>query len=203
LQLDVLEAVDKSRDPGLRERLEKYHASIAGDDSTRQYAASLLGGDAERGRRVFDENTSLACKRCHASKPGEPRVGPNLADVGVRLSRTELLESIVKPNAKISEGFQTTVLQLDTGKVVAGILRSKDDKHIVLMDPDGKEIVVDAATVEDEFEGLSSMPEDLMKLMTARDLRDLVEYLSQLRTPATAEAAAATAQDPTAHGDGT
>jgi quinoprotein glucose dehydrogenase len=203
LQLDVLEAVDKSRDPGLRERLEKYQASIAGDDPTRQYAASLLGGDAERGRRVFDENTSLACKRCHASKAGEPRVGPNLADVGIRLSRTELLESIVKPNAKITEGFQTTVLQLDTGKVVAGILRSKDDKHIVLVDPDGKEIVVDGTTVEDEFEGLSSMPEDLMKLMTPRELRDLVEYLSQLRTPATVEAAAANAQDPTAHGDGT
>ena len=184
MQLEVLDAASQSSDPRIVERHKAYVGRIAGDDPLAQFSSSLLGGDAELGRKIFEENTALACRRCHSSEPGEKLVGPNLADVGLRLARSELLESIVKPNAKISEGFQTTVLQLDTGKVVAGILRSEDDSRAVLVDPEGKEIVVEAETIEDRFEGLSAMPEDLMKQMTPRDLRDLVEYLSQLRTPA-------------------
>jgi putative heme-binding domain-containing protein len=183
LQLEVIEAVLGSTDPALAQRYQQYSQRIGGDGSLTQHSASLLGGDPEVGRRIFDENSALACRRCHSTTPGENLVGPNLADVGLRRTRDELLESIVKPNAKITEGFQTTALQLDTGQVVSGILRSENDKQAVLLDADDKEIVVDAASILDRFEGLSAMPEDLMKQMTPRDLRDLVEFLSQLRTP--------------------
>ena len=183
LQLEVLDAASQSTDAEVLQRHKAYVERNANGEPLAQYASSLLGGDAELGRRIFEENTALACRRCHSPNPGEKLVGPNLADVGLRLKRSELLESIVKPNAKIAGGFQTTVLQLDTGKVIAGILRFEDDAHAVLVDPEGKEIVVDAATVEDRFEGLSAMPEDLVKQMTPRDLRNLVEYLSSLCTP--------------------
>ncbi|MBA3480777.1 MAG: c-type cytochrome, partial [Pirellulales bacterium] len=191
LQLEVLDAASQSTDPEVLQRHKTYVGRNATGDPLAPYASSLLGGDAELGRRIFEENTALACRRCHSPNAGEKLVGPNLADVGLRLMRSELLESIVKPNAKIAEGFQTTVLQLDTGKVVSGILRSEDDAQAVLVDPDGKEIVVDAATIEDRFEGLSAMPEDMMKQMSPRDLRDLVEYLSSLRAPTDAAHGAA------------
>jgi quinoprotein glucose dehydrogenase len=191
LQLEVLDAASQSTDSEVQQRYKTYIERNASDDPLAQYSSCLLGGDAELGRRIFEENTALACRRCHSPNAGEKLVGPNLADVGLRLKRRELLESIVKPNAKIADGFQTTVLQLDTGKVVSGILRSENDAHAVLVDPDGKEIVVDAATIEDRFEGLSAMPEDLVKQMTPRDLRNLVEYLSSLRTPPDASHGAA------------
>ena len=94
------------------------------------------------------------------------------------------MKQIVKPNDKITEGFQTAVLQLATGKVVSGVVRSEDDKRVVLVDADGTQTIVDAAEIDDRFEGLSAMPEELMKLMTPRDLRDLVEFLSQQRVTA-------------------
>jgi quinoprotein glucose dehydrogenase len=75
------------------------------------------------------------------------------------------------------------VLQLDTGQVVSGIVRREDDKQLVLVDPQNKEIVVEAATIEDRFEGKSAMPEDVVKQITPRDLRDVIEFLSSLRTP--------------------
>jgi quinoprotein glucose dehydrogenase len=181
LQLEILDAALQSKDPGLIERAKRFQEQLAGKEALEQFGGSLYGGDAEQGGRIFHENTALACRRCHSVMPGKKLVGPNLADVGKRLPRQELLESIVKPNEKIAEGFQTTVLQLDTGKVVSGILRSENETSAVLVDPDGKEIAVDAATIEDRFEGLSAMPEGLEKQMTPRDLRDLVEFLSQQR----------------------
>jgi quinoprotein glucose dehydrogenase len=190
LALNVLEAAAMSPVAAIVERHREYVARQAAAGPMAAFAASLVGGDAASGEAIFKQREALSCRRCHSLVPGEVLVGPNLADVGLRRSRSELLESIVAPNAKIAEGFQTTVLQLDTGKVVAGILRREDDKHAVLVDAEGSDIVVDLSTVEDRFEGLSAMPEDLVKQMTPRNVRDLVEFLSGLKTPPTADAAA-------------
>jgi quinoprotein glucose dehydrogenase len=93
------------------------------------------------------------------------------------------LESIVAPNAKITEGFKTTVMMLDTGRAVSGVLRREDGEHAVLVDAEGKEIAVNLAEVEERSEGMSAMPEGLARQMTASELRDLVEYLAGLRAP--------------------
>jgi quinoprotein glucose dehydrogenase len=51
----------------------------------------------------------------------------------------------------------------------------------VLLNADGKEVEVELDAVEDRAQGLSAMPEDLMKFMSQRDLRDVVEFLSSQR----------------------
>jgi hypothetical protein len=66
----------------------------------------------------------------------------------------------------------------------------------VLLNADGKEVEVDLAAVEDRVQGLSAMPEDLMKFMTPRDLRDVVEFLSSQRTGATQPASEPAAGHP-------
>jgi quinoprotein glucose dehydrogenase len=183
LVLDVLEAAAKSTDAAIVERQRAYNQRISGMPSLAAFAASLEGGDAASGQLIFEQNDTLACRRCHSRTSGEQFVGPNLADVGLRRSRSELLESIVTPNAKIAEGFQTTTMLLDTGQYVSGVLRREDGKHAVLVDAEGREIVVELAAVDERSQGLSAMPEDLIKQMSPRDLRDLVEYLSGLRAP--------------------
>lgn len=194
LLLEVLEAAQAANEPSLTARrqalLDKLAAS---DDPAAIHAPALIGGDAARGEQLFLTNESLSCRRCHSLKPREQLVGPSLAAVGAERSRAELIESITHPNAKIVDGFQTTAMMLDTGVVITGIVRSEDAAHAVLLDADGKEVEVDLDTVEDRVQGLSAMPEDLMKYMTPRDLRDLVEFLSQQRKtgPGKAKKAAA------------
>src|SRR5690606_27818896 len=141
-------------------------------------APSLVGGDAARGEQSFLSNEALACRRCHSLKRGEQLVGPSLAAIGAERTRADLIESITRPNAKIVDGFQTTAMMLDTAVVVTGILRKEDDSHATLLNADGKEIEVELDAVEDRVQGLSAMPEDLLKYMSPRDLRDLVEFLS-------------------------
>lgn len=181
LQLDILEAARKSRDAKLVALARQYDEHIPADKPVEQFAVCMEGGDARRGERIFRENTAVACKRCHSINPNEVLVGPNLADVGAKRSRVEILESIVNPNAKITDGFKTTVMQLETGKVVSGIVRHEDKDRAVLVDPDNKEIVVELVEVEERLEGNSAMPENVIKHLSPRELRDLIEYLSTLR----------------------
>lgn len=191
LLLEVLEATRDSKDQSLAERCQKLtdrHA--ASSDLAEMYAASLQGGDASRGEQLFLSNESLSCRRCHSLTPGEQLVGPSLADVGAKRTRQEIIESVTKPNAKIVEGFQTTSMLLDTGNVVTGILRREDDEKAVLLNADGKEVEVELDAVEDRAQGLSAMPEDLMKFMSQRDLRDVVEFLSSQRNESSTNAEA-------------
>ncbi len=208
LVLEVLEAAATSPDAAVVARQAAYKRKLAAEGPLAEFSMCLDGGDPLRGAEVFANNQTLACKRCHSVKPGLDQVGPSLSDVGARRSRAEILESIVRPNAKIVEGFQTTSMLLETGLAVSGILRRENDTHAVLVDPDGKEIVVELAEIEERSQGLSAMPEGLTQNMTPRHLRDLVAYLSTLKTPPTAatpaagghDASASAAEPPTQHG---
>jgi quinoprotein glucose dehydrogenase len=182
LLLDVLEASKQASDQGVATRAAELAQRIAASaDPAEAFAVAVQGGDASRGEKLFLSNESLSCRRCHSLTPGEQLVGPSLAGIGNDRSRADLIESITRPNATIVEGFQTTSLLLDTGMVVTGIVRREDDRKAVLLNADGKEVEVDLETVEDRVQGLSAMPEDLMKFMSLRDLRDLVEFLSMQR----------------------
>lgn len=46
-----------------------------------------------------------ACSSCHALDNDDALVGPGLATVGARLSKAQIRQSILDPNAVISEGF--------------------------------------------------------------------------------------------------
>jgi quinoprotein glucose dehydrogenase len=184
LQLEVLEAAAKSKDAPLVERQQKFADKLAAAAALDRYAHCLAGGDAERGRKIFQTNDTIACRRCHSVKPGEVLVGPCLAEIGGERKPLEILESIVAPNAKIREGFETAVLELDSGKVVTGVVRHEDEEHIEIVDAEAKKIVINAATIESRIKGKSPMPENIMEQMNARELRDLVAYLSELKPKA-------------------
>lgn len=45
------------------------------------------------------------CSTCHSMDSNDTLVGPGLVDVGARLSREQIRQSVVDPNAVIAEGF--------------------------------------------------------------------------------------------------
>jgi quinoprotein glucose dehydrogenase len=103
----------------------------------------------------------------------------------------EILESIVTPNAKIVEGFDTAVLELDSGKVVTGIVRHEDAKRIELVDAEAKTIAIDVASIDNRIKGKSAMPDNVVETLSPRALRDLVAFLVQQRAAVTGDAGAA------------
>ncbi len=48
---------------------------------------------------------SFACMGCHQLIPGIPSMGPNLSDVGARMSKAELYEALLEPAATVGEAY--------------------------------------------------------------------------------------------------
>nr|MCU0705750.1 hypothetical protein [Fimbriiglobus sp.] len=63
------------------------------------------------------------------------------------------------------------------------VLKSKDKKEYVIGTPEGKIVMVPAADVESERPDKSAMPDDLVKKLSKKELRDVVEFLSSLKEP--------------------
>lgn len=181
-RLDLVEAAAKHR--GLKPKVARYETERDKASPFGKWRDSLNGGDKEAGRRVFQNKSEVSCLRCHkAAGSGAGEVGPDLTGVGSRQTREYLLESIVSPNKQIAKGFETLNLVLSTGKVRSGILRSEDKKEVRLIDPDGKLFTVPRDQIEERRTGNSAMPEDAVKHLSRREMRDLVEYLASLKEP--------------------
>ncbi len=181
VHLNVLEAAAGKLDDATRERLIEHGRSLAESDSLGTWLASLEGGDVAKGSKLFFEKTELSCLRCHKVDRAGGEVGPNLTVIGKTRDRRYLLESICLPDAKIAEGFETAVIANDSGQVFSGIVKSENDDYVELIQNDGSQVKVFTDEVVARRKGKSSMPDDLTKYMTARDLRDLVAYLASLQ----------------------
>ena len=170
---------------GKLERLDKADRAKADKgDTLARYRDAISGGDAERGKRIFLANAAVYCQRCHMVDGQGGEVGPVINGIGAKHPREYLLESIVYPNAKIAEGYQSVIVSTIDGKLVSGVLRGKDAKSVTLVTPENKTIVIPADDVESTRPDKSAMPDDLHKKLSRRELRDLVEFLATMTAPA-------------------
>jgi quinoprotein glucose dehydrogenase len=185
LQLDVLEAAGKRQSADLQHKIERYEQSLPNDEHAPfhlgEFRVALEGGDAASGDRIFHERSDASCLRCHTVHHTGGIVGPVLDGIGARQPREYLLESIVYPNAKIAAGFESVIVRLKNGKAVTGIVKQETDADLELIDPDGHKIHVSKAEIESRQRGQSAMPEGFGKILSKRDIRDLVEYLASLK----------------------
>ena len=206
MQLDLLEAAAARNTPKLREQLKQFESQRAKDDPLAEYREAMVGGSIARGDKLFHESNELSCRRCHKTGDSGGEVGPNLTSIAAKLAaqfavpsadgksavgnhdekldsriREYLLESIVLPSKTIAKGFETVIVVTDDGRQFSGVFQSEDEVQLRLVTPEGKPIVVPKRTIEERRTGPSAMPADLVKHMTKRQLRDLVEYLASLR----------------------
>ncbi len=165
--------------PGLTSKNEV----AAPADPLAKYRDALKSGDAKRGEKLFHTNLSLRCNACHkVGKTGGGFIGPDLSDIGGRAGDDEyLLESLIVPNKKIVEGFQTMVITTRDGKFQAGTLVSEDDEKVVLALMAGGEISVPVAEIKERvLSPVSTMP-PVGAIFSVQEIADLVAYLKSLK----------------------
>jgi quinoprotein glucose dehydrogenase len=189
LQLDLLEAAEKSKSKTVAEKLKQFESKRDAKDMLAGYSECLEGGDFEKGKKVFFEKGSVACIRCHKIGTENVVVGPDLSGIGQKKDRKYLLESILKPNAQIAPGFESVLLKLKGNVTVGGILKKETDKELILVDPNEGEQEIDKDDIVSRSKGLSAMPEGFDKMLTKREVRDLVEFLADLKEGAKIEPA--------------
>ncbi|MFO0264189.1 MAG: c-type cytochrome, partial [Planctomycetota bacterium] len=92
--------------------------------------AELLkqSGDAQRGKLVFAE--AGTCAKCHKVRGDGQEVGPDLSEVGSKLSVEALYESILNPSAGISHSYEMYSLLTADGRTISGLLVSQTDEEI-------------------------------------------------------------------------
>jgi len=97
---------------------------------------AVARGNAVSGASLFfSEN--VACATCHAVPYGY-QLGPNLTDARDDATHAHLVESMLKPSAKIRAGYQAATVVTADGEVLSGFLLSQDDEKVVLSLPTDK-----------------------------------------------------------------
>ena len=141
-----------------------------------------LQGDSENGRKLFLSTQGIQCKNCHQIGTDGKPVGPSLEDIAKRLGREEILESIVRPSAKIEAKYASYVVETTGGKVFSGVVKERNGKQLVILDAQGKQTAIPAAEVDFvERQDKSLMPDLQVKDLTAQQVADLVEFIKQAK----------------------
>jgi putative heme-binding domain-containing protein len=179
IQLDVAEAARATKDSALVARLNRLERSRARAAPLVAYGNVLRGGDARRGQRIVMQGPSAECVKCHNLGTGAgANVGPSLRGVAGRLTRAQILESLVDPSARIAPGFGPVMVTLKDGKKAFGTLKEETATYIIVDAGTPKRIL--KSDIAKRANGPSAMP-PMGPRLTRRELRDVVEYLSSLK----------------------
>ena len=145
------------------------------------FTHALEGGDADRGKSLFMNHLAAQCIRCHKVKDGKGSdIGPNLKSAGLQ-GRGHHLEAIVEPQKTIAEGYGSISLTLKNGQSVAGLFKSEVKGVIEIKDAEGKITKVVSEDVKERTPVISTMP-PMGAILTKREIRDIIEYLSTLKS---------------------
>lgn len=148
-------------------------------------ASELKNRDFENGRRMF---AAAQCARCHRFAGAGGATGPDLTNVAGRFQVRDLAEAIVEPSKVISDQYQATVIELDSGKIVTGRVtnESADGVLTVLTDPVDVtkfvEIKLDDIDVR-QASKQSLMPNELINTLNEEEAKDLIAYLLSRGNP--------------------
>jgi quinoprotein glucose dehydrogenase len=181
LQFELLEAAAKRSSPIIKEKLQQYETSRAKNDDLAAYRELLFGGDATAGRQIFFERPEASCVRCHKIGAEGGEVGPVLDGIGAKQSREYLLESILYPNKTVAPGFESVLVTMKNGTLYAGIVKGETDTELEINSPEDGIVKIKKPDIQSREKGLSAMLPELDKVLSRKDLRDLVAFLTGLK----------------------
>jgi len=147
----------------------------------------LLAADLGQGRKLYDE----ACGKCHKLFGEGGAIGPELTGA----QRTNLnywLENILDPSAVVAASFRMSLVELNDGRVLNGVVGEATARTLSLQTPTEK-LNLDRRTIAQiRPSNLSLMPDAQLATLKEEQVRDLLAYLmSPRQTPRIGGAAAA------------
>jgi putative heme-binding domain-containing protein len=183
---EVIAAANAHSDSQIRDLFERF---VPDEQRVKRLGSVIkpeqvlaLAGEATRGKELFFKSGAASCASCHRVGQQGTAVGPDLNDVGKRLSRAEILESILEPSKKIDPKFVAYVCETKAGQFHQGLLVERSDREVVLRCADNKEVRLPTTQVERLApQSKSLMPELLLRDLTAEQAADLLAYLASLK----------------------
>lgn len=176
-------ALHRARWPNIKRRANELFPIAATKDNRPLPAMNQLvkkSGDRANGKVIFEGIGT--CSKCHLVHGKGIEVGPDLSEIGSKLTPIAMYESILFPSAGISHNYENWMVLKDDGQIISGILVGETDSEVQIKDDKGINHIISIDEVDSrKKQKLSLMPADLHKEMTEQDLVDLVEYLGTLK----------------------
>ena len=137
------------------------------------------GRSLDSGRNAFRQAGCAQCHRLPGVKEGGS-VGPDLSGVGQRLNPRDLIESILLPSNRITEGYASTELELTSDEIITGFVDREDDQSIVIRPvttADAPVTISKKKIARRTLSQLSNMPAGIANTLTRDQILDLLAYL--------------------------
>ena len=139
-----------------------------------------LRGNSNAGLKLF--RGVATCANCHIVDGFGKEVGPNLSEIGTKLSREAMFTSILDPSAGISHNYENYIVLTDTGQVVTGLKMSETPAEIVIRTAEAIDHKIAQNTIEQMKKSEKSiMPDNLHQTIDQQGLVDIVEYMTTLK----------------------
>jgi putative heme-binding domain-containing protein len=182
LSLDQQQALAAHPNRALAERARKILARGGGLPSPdRQKVIDELmpltkrTGDPALGKVVFKNQ----CAKCHTHGGEGAKIGPDLTGMAVH-PKSHLLVEILDPSRSVEANFRVYVVTTKDGRVIAGLLASESKTAVELVDSNAQRFTVLREDIDELQETSKSlMPEGFEKQLSADDLVNLLEFLTQ------------------------
>jgi putative membrane-bound dehydrogenase-like protein len=170
-------------DAGLNELLKQHWGEIreASADRRAQLAdwkkqlgpRVLAKASLGNGRRVF----AKTCQNCHKLFGTGGEIGPDITGSN-RGNLDYILENILDPSAVVGRDYQVTVVALNDGRVVQGLLRKETDSALTIQTINDAVVIPKSEIDERSLSNISMMPERQLDSLSKDEVRDLIAYLA-------------------------
>lgn len=141
---------------------------------TKLTAVRLATGNREQGMKIYEEH----CAACHIMFGRGGKIGPDLTGSD-RKNINYLLENILAPSASVAQNYQVSVIALDDGRFLSGVIINENQRTLSLQTKDSL-LTIDLNSIEDRRETKDSlMPNGILNPLTDAEVIDLFSFLSQ------------------------
>jgi putative membrane-bound dehydrogenase-like protein len=132
-------------------------------------------GDAVAGKLVFKNH----CAKCHTHSGEGAKIGPDLTGMAVH-PKAHLIVEILDPSRSVEGNYRQYVVTTKAGRILSGLLMSETKTSVELLDAEGKQHVIQRDDLDElQVSNKSLMPEGFEKQVSADDLVNLLEFLTQ------------------------
>ena len=153
-------------------QVSQEKAAIIAAMRTKLTPETLAKGDASAGRLLF----SKSCMNCHTLFGEGKKLAPDLTGAQ-RSNLNYLLENIVDPSLTVSENFRMSIVLLNDGRVLNGVIVERGEKTLTLQTATER-IALQKEDIEEQRDSkLSMMPDNLLSPLKDDQIRDLILYL--------------------------
>lgn len=175
--IDLTPVAESQPDVDLEE-VKKKKGQV-GENSIEDVLLALqeIKGEPEKGKELF---TRQGCQVCHSISKDEVMKGPFMGQIGSIMNREQIAESILKPDASISQGFATVQIKTKQGNTYVGFVTAESADKLTIRNIAGVATELSMADVAERNRLENSMmPEGLANALSYEEFASLVAFLEQ------------------------